>query len=298
MTSSLLPILISLLSSFIVWRIGTLVRLRISRRSSQRYLAQFDHETSNNSSPQKEKEKIAGFLIQARSSLLNTPYGKWLQELSVKAGRWEESDLALLTSRKFQSLSLALIFLFFLSRVGATPKPLFALLLLTLAFFFPDLSLYRRSTARIKEIEDALPETIELLSMCVHAGLGFQAGMQRVAQTRSNPLSEEFNRVLAEMRIGEGRSQAFSRMSDRLAIEPLRQFVNAVLQVDRLGVPIAKVLDDQSERIRSIRRESAREQAQKVPVKILAPIMLFLMPAVFIIVLGPAVITIIRSFSQ
>ena len=99
------------------------------------------------------------------------------------------------------------------------------------------------------------------------------------------------------MRLGEGRAQAFQRMSERLDIEPLRQFVNSVLQVDRLGIPIAKVLDDQSERIRALRHESAREQAQKVPVKILAPIMLFLMPAVFIIVLGPAAVTVIRSFS-
>ena len=86
-------------------------------------------------------------------------------------------------------------------------------------------------------------------------------------------------------------------MSERLQVPTLRDFVNAVLQVDRLGVPLAKVLEDQSLRMRTVRREQAREHAQKLPVKILAPIMLFLLPSIFIIVLGPALVTIMRSFS-
>jgi tight adherence protein C len=132
--------------------------------------------------------------------------------------------------------------------------------------------------------------------MCVAAGIGFHSGMQRVAASQDNPLSQEFSRVLAEMKLGQSRSAALSALSERLQIESLEQFVNSILQVDRLGVPMTRVLEEQSKRLRNQRREKAREQAQKLPVKILAPTMIFMLPSLLIIVLGPAVISILRSF--
>ena len=173
---------------------------------------------------------------------------------------------------------------------------IYPLLLPVLAFFVPDLLLVRKSQARVAQISKSLPETIDLLGMCVSAGIGFQAGMQRVAMTVENPLSQEFSRVLAEMKLGRSRSQAMMEMAERLQIPSLTEFVNSVLQVDRLGVPMAKILEEQSRRMRLVRHEKAREQAQKLPVKILAPIMLFMMPALLIIVLGPAIVSIVRSF--
>lgn len=132
--------------------------------------------------------------------------------------------------------------------------------------------------------------------MCVSAGIGFHSGLQRVAASQSNPLSQEFSRVLSEMKLGQGRGAALLSLSDRLGIEPLDQFVNSILQVDRLGVPMNRVLEEQSRRLRVSRQEKAREQAQKLPVKILAPTLIFLMPALLIIVLGPAVVSVIKSF--
>jgi tight adherence protein C len=98
------------------------------------------------------------------------------------------------------------------------------------------------------------------------------------------------------MKLGQSRSAALSALSERLQIESLEQFVNSILQVDRLGVPMTRVLEEQSKRLRNQRREKAREQAQKLPIKILAPTMIFMLPSLLIIVLGPAVISILRSF--
>ena len=228
--------------------------------------------------------------------VLHSNYGVWLQNQLIRAGKWEHEDIHRLITAKFQSLLACLIGCYLLVRFVDLPI-LAGIPILALAFIFPDLITWDRARNRIKRITEAIPETIDLLGMCVTAGIGFHAGMQRVAGTRDNPLSEEFSRVLSEMKIGQGRTQALVSMSERLGIEPLEQFLNSVLQVDRLGIPMAKVLEEQSRRMRSMRREQAREHAQKLPVKILAPIMLFMLPALLIIVLGPAIVTIVRSFS-
>lgn len=227
--------------------------------------------------------------------LLLTRYGKWLQRTSVRAGIWEQSELKALMVRKIR-LALG-TFIITAASVEYLTLPISLLIFAPLfAFFFPDLRLLDKAKTRVANIARALPETIDLLNMCVSAGIGFHSGLQRVAASQSNPLSQEFSRVLSEMKLGQGRGAALLSLSDRLGIEPLDQFVNSILQVDRLGVPMNRVLEEQSRRLRVSRQEKAREQAQKLPVKILAPTLLFLMPALLIIVLGPAVVSVIKSF--
>ncbi len=251
-----------------------------------------------------ELPKVDGFgnsFFEAPKRLLNyliigSNYGVWLQKLLIRAGRWEHQELHRLVNLKLQAAIAGLIGIA-LARQAIDLSLIAAIPILLLAFFTPDLLLWNGAQNRITRIAESIPETIDLLGMCVTAGIGFHAGMQRVAMTRENPLSEEFSRVLSEMKLGQGRTQALLSMSERLGLEPLKLFVNSVLQVDRLGVPMAKVLEEQSNRMRVMRREKAREHAQKLPVKILAPIMLFMMPALLIIVLGPAIVTIIRSFT-
>lgn len=251
-----------------------------------------------------ELPKVNGFgnsFFEAPKRLLNyliigSNYGVWLQKLLIRAGRWEHQELHRLVNLKLQAAIAGLIGIA-LARQAIDLSLIAAIPILLLAFFTPDLLLWNGAQNRITRIAESIPETIDLLGMCLTAGIGFHAGMQRVAMTRENPLSEEFSRVLSEMKLGQGRTQALLSMSERLGLEPLKLFVNSVLQVDRLGVPMAKVLEEQSNRMRVMRREKAREHAQKLPVKILAPIMLFMMPALLIIVLGPAIVTIIRSFS-
>jgi len=227
--------------------------------------------------------------------LLLTRYGKWLQRTSVRAGIWEQNELKDFMVRKIR-LALG-TFIITAASVEYLTLPISLLIFAPLfAFFFPDLRLLDKAKTRVANIARALPETIDLLNMCVSAGIGFHSGLQRVAASKSNPLSQEFSRVLSEMKLGQGRGAALLSLSDRLGIEPLDQFVNSILQVDRLGVPMNRVLEEQSRRLRVSQQEKAREQAQKLPVKILAPTLIFLMPALLIIVLGPAVVSVIKSF--
>jgi tight adherence protein C len=176
----------------------------------------------------------------------------------------------------------------------STPTYLLVLLPI-LGFIGPDLLLFSRGKERGERIARALPETIDLLNMTVGAGLGFQAGLDRISRSEGNPLSDEFRRVLAEIRLGDSRTHAFSSMAERINRPEIWSFTNAISQVEKLGIPITSALKDQAKMIRAERREKAREIAQKLPVKILAPIMLLLLPSVLVIVLGPAIFTIMGS---
>ena len=291
-------LVIAFFMALMTWRLSSLLFTLNKRKSIRNALEVYTQAQPSSEKSSQPSNNGESFRSRVLTPLVATPYFTWFSRLATKAGMWDESKVREQIWRKIELCVAALCLGALITRNPEPSRVLYLIVLPMLTFFVPDLLLASRAKKRVAAIEEALPETIDLLSMCVQSGLGFQAGMQRVAQTRANPLSEEFNRVLSEMRLGEGRSQAFQRMSERLEIEPLRQFVNSILQVDRLGIPIAKVLDDQSDQMRALRRESAREQAQKVPVKILAPIMLFLMPSVFIIVLGPAAVTVIRAFSR
>ena len=163
-------------------------------------------------------------------------------------------------------------------------------------YFLPDVLLYNAGLHRTQDIQLTLPDALDLLDLCVESGLSLQAGMAKVAQTQAGPVAAEFGRVLQEMQLGVSRAEAFQSLVDRTTQEDLRRFVAAVLQVDRLGIPIAAVLKEQSRDMRAKRHSRAREQAQKVPVKILAPLLLCFMPGLFIIILGPAAITVFDIF--
>jgi tight adherence protein C len=164
-----------------------------------------------------------------------------------------------------------------------------------IGFLLPDLLVYNEGLARTKEIQLALPD---LLDLCVQSGLGLQAAFSRVAATQEGPVAAEFGRLLQEMQLGVSRAEAFQAMASRSKQEDLQRFVTAMLQVDRLGIPVAAVLREQARDMRAKRHSRAREMAQKVPVKILAPLMLCFLPGLFIIILGPAVITAIDVFSR
>jgi tight adherence protein C len=281
--------------SFLTAILSYLFMRRLTHRSlvgrARALLAEFDDSRNAKGKP------AESFSIATASSVISSHrYGKWLRNEANQAGIWRDLDFQRIINRKIL-LSIS-VFLICALITPFTSLPLSFLIGTTIfAFFIPDLMIVRKRQRRLQEITRAIPETIDLISMCVTAGIGFHAGMQRVAEKNTDPLSEEFNRVLSEMQLGVGRSQALLAMSQRLGIDELKGFVNSVLQVDRLGIPMAKVLEEQSIRMRTIKRERAREQAQKLPVKILAPIMLFMLPALLIIVLGPAVVTIMRTFS-
>ncbi|GAA1141238.1 type II secretion system F family protein [Nesterenkonia lutea] len=184
--------------------------------------------------------------------------------------------------------------------VLASPPPLMVLLTLAVSlvgYFVPELLLNSEGTKRSEKIELELADTLDQMTIAVEAGLGFDSAMARAAQNGKGPLAEELVRTLQDIQMGNSRRQAFEGLTTRTTVVDLRRFVRAVIQADAYGVSIAGVLRTQADEMRLKRRQRAEEKAQKIPVKVLAPLMLFILPVIFIVVMGPAAINIVETFS-
>lgn len=164
-------------------------------------------------------------------------------------------------------------------------------------YMAPNMYLYQQTYERSEQLARALPDAIDLLTISVESGLGFDAACAQVARNTDGPLADEFARMLQEMQIGRGRSAALRSMADRTNLADLRSFVSAMVQADAFGIPVGQVLRVQSSEIRVKRRQWAEEKAQQVPVKILVPLIFCILPCLFIVVLGPAGIAIMDNFS-
>ncbi len=163
-------------------------------------------------------------------------------------------------------------------------------------FFSPGMYLYQKVYDRSQRLQRDLPDAIDLLTISVESGLGFDAAIQQVARHTEGPLADEFARVLSEMQIGQGRASALRGLADRTDVPDVRTFVGAMVQADAFGIPIAQVLRIQAQEIRVKRRQRAEEKAQQVPVKITVPLIFCILPCLFIAVMGPAAISIMDSF--
>lgn len=181
------------------------------------------------------------------------------------------------------------------------PLPLLILTVLgalALGFFAPDLYLYNESQKRSEQMRRSLADTVDLLTISVEAGLGFDAALQQVARKTEGPLAEEFSRVLREMQLGMGRSEALRSLSGRTNVEEIKAFVGAMVQADAFGIPIGQVLRVQSGEMRLKRRQYAEAKAQQVPVKIMIPLIICILPCLFVVIMGPAAITIMQQFGS
>jgi tight adherence protein C len=163
-------------------------------------------------------------------------------------------------------------------------------------FMLPGMWLDRKIKARRKEITKSLPDAIDLLTISVEAGLGFDPALMRVAEKWDNALTREFARVLSEMRIGKTKRDALREMSQRVDEDGLSTFVSAIIQADQLGVAITHVLRIQSEAMRVKRRQRAEELAQKAPLKMLFPMVFLIFPALYVVILGPAIPKVVEAF--
>lgn len=164
-------------------------------------------------------------------------------------------------------------------------------------FYLPDLLLMNLGQKRQEELRRGLADSLDMMTVCVEAGQGFDAALLQVARSVDGPVAGEFARVLSEIQIGKSRGEAFSSLGARTKVPEAKNFVSALVQADRLGLPIANVLREQSNQMRLVRRQRAEEKAQKVPVKILFPMLLFIFPALFIVIIGPGAIRMIDAFS-
>jgi tight adherence protein C len=171
------------------------------------------------------------------------------------------------------------------------------ILIAAFGYVLPNVLLYNAGQKREKLMRNALPDAMDLLTISVEAGLGFDAAVSRVAKNGDGPLNHEFSRLLQEMQLGVGRADAMRAMADRTSLADLKSFCSAMVQADSLGIPIARVLRIQSHEMRTKRRQRAEEKAQQVPVRIMIPLVLFILPCLFIVILGPAGIQIAETFS-
>ena len=189
-------------------------------------------------------------------------------------------------------------FLFLLGRDWPLYKLVVATALVGLfGYVLPNVLLYNAGKKRETLMRNALPDAMDLLTISVEAGLGFDAAVSRVAKNGEGPLNQEFARLLQEMQLGRGRTEAMRGMAGRTSLPDLKSFCLAMVQADSLGIPIARVLRIQSKEMRTKRRQRAEEKAQQVPVRMMIPLVLFILPCLFIVILGPAGIQISKTFA-
>ena len=158
-----------------------------------------------------------------------------------------------------------------------------------IGYIMPGIWLSRKIKQRKKEIQNALADAIDLLSISVEAGLGFDPALARVANKWDNALTDEFKRMLGEMQMGKSRREAMREMQGRVNVDDLNVFISSLVQADQLGVSIAQILRVQSRQMRVRRRQRAEEKAQKAPIKMLFPMVFLIFPAMYVVILGPAI---------
>jgi tight adherence protein C len=180
----------------------------------------------------------------------------------------------------------------------APGRLLFAAGITTAAYLAPDLLLYSRGQERQKTIQLELADTLDQMTIAVEAGLGFESAMARAGKNGKGPLAEELVRTLQDMQVGQSRREAFRGLASRTTVPDLRRFITAVLQADAYGIAIADVLRTQAGEMRLTRRQRAEEKAMQIPVKVIFPLVLFILPTLFLVLLGPAAMDIMDAFGS
>ncbi len=224
-----------------------------------------------------------------------------VREKFVMAGRDSTAEVdRFLATRVLGLLAVPFILFFFFVwnplEMGGMMRLLMVGLLIGLLVFGPDAQLNRAVETRQQSILLDLPDVLDLLTISVEAGLGFEQALDRTIATVPGPLSMEFARMLGETRAGASRADAMRAMDQRIDIPEVRAFVLAILQADTFGVSIGRVLRAQADEMRIRRRQIAQEKAQKAPVKMLIPMVMCIFPSLFVVILVPAIIQIMGSF--
>lgn len=176
-----------------------------------------------------------------------------------------------------------------------TNSKMYLVLIAAFGLLFPYLVIRQKAQARMELIQQALPGFLDLIYVSVEAGLSFDMSIHRTIDRLKGPLSDEFHRTMEEIRHGRGRSQALRAMATRTQVEDVNSFVTSIIQAEELGSNIGNVLRVQSDTMRKLRKQRAEEKAAKIPTKMTFPLVLLMFPALFIVILGPAVINIMEN---
>ncbi len=169
------------------------------------------------------------------------------------------------------------------------------LILIPVSYFLPDAWLDRKIRARQRLITITLADTVDIITIGIQAGLAFNAAVTKVVKNMEGPLSEELGRMLGELQIGKARRDALKNLSERTTVSELKKFCSTIIQADQLGISISKILKNESKEMRERRRQHAEEEAMKTPVKMVFPIVIFILPALMLVIVGPGVIRIVET---
>ncbi len=292
--------------ALVVWAIASQAHEKSVVRESLRALDDYEVENVRDQellNPLAERAlvPILGALTSLGRRFTPVGYVDGVRHKFVLSGRPSAQAIDRFLAIRVVTVSLvpaAIVFFYIWNPMAFQGKTQMAITALTVLALLlgPDAKLNRVVEERQTAILRGLPDVIDLLVISVEAGLGFEQALQRVIVSVEGPLSDEFSRMLGEVRAGSTRAEAMKAMDARIEVAEVRSFVLAILQADTFGVSIGRVLRSQAEEMRIKRRQLAEEKAQKAPVKMLIPMVFCIFPALFTIVLGPAVIRITNNF--
>lgn len=236
-------------------------------------------------------------------------FGRFMEERKVaklelkllQAGRplgMSPVDYRIAQLSLFVGLPALFVFYGYMLELGFGLMLLLALLGIVVAVFLPGYYLRSKTRARSRLALRELPDVLDLLTVSLEAGLGFDAALSKLIAKKQGVLADEFHRCLEEIRLGKTRREALSGVRDRLVLDELRVLISSILQAEKLGIGMVQVLRVQSQEVRDQRKQRAEEAAMKAPIKMLFPLVLFIFPTLFIVLLGPAAIQVIEEFSK
>lgn len=280
--------------AFYLFAVIAILRIPLNKKEKRlpeivsKYVVSFTFPSSQQIKNIPLVSRISSILVGGRNET-------WIKENLLRIGRVQEGEFSK-TVRHKVIFGVSALFISILYYGSIKNAPLI-LGITAFGYYLPEILIYNQTQKIGAQIQQSLPEAVDMLSMCVDTGLTFQQALDRVSANQNTIIGREFSRILSEISIGTPRTEALNNMAQRLRTEDVTRFVTALSQVDRLGIPVSSVLKEQVAEMRAKNRERAREQAQKVPVKILGPIMLCFLPCVLIIVLGPTILSLVNALS-
>ena len=286
-----MPLFVAILASVAVaGGFGALVGILVGGRPQQR--ATDGIEVSN-------APVSAGAALSSKlRDVAPTGYLGMLDRQLALAGRppaWSIDKI--LIAKPILATVAVLLSAWFISNDPVMLRMLLGVFVVLVSFFLPELLIYSKAQERQEKIQEALADTLDQMTIAVEAGLGFESAMAKAATNGKGPLAEEFIRTLQDMSIGRARKAAYEAFSERTSSPDLRRFTRSIIQADAYGLAIADVLRIQASEMRLRRRQRAEEKAMKVPIKVLFPLIFCILPVLFIVLLTPAVLSMVEAFS-
>jgi len=244
-------------------------------------------------------ERVMGPLLKQLGALmmkLNPKASRNVAQRLQAAGMRSTSATSFIAVQGLCTLGGFFVGLILLGTASPARAPLFGLAVAAVGYMAPNFVLNGRVRSRQSAVAAELPDALDLLSVSVEAGLGFDGAVQKLTEHMDGPLIEEFELALGEIRIGEGRQEALKKMAERSSSQEMGSFVRAIIQADQLGISLGRILRIQAADTRLKRQLLAEEKAMKAPIKMLFPTVLFIFPSMFIVILGPAFLNLSTIF--